>query len=141
VELSINGLEIQSNNFFNFSGEFSVFGNLKKGIFEIRMIGIFLLKKDRILEKNDLQISYRKKSLIYRFFLYILFLIFFKSKSISENIKFFKISGDSTAFLAKKNVFSIGKSVIMRIYLRGSDDKYIINIILLFYTPARRICK
>jgi hypothetical protein len=45
------------------------------------------------------------------------------------------------AFLIKKNIFSIGKSIIMRIYLGGSDDKYIINIILLFHSPARRICK
>jgi hypothetical protein len=53
VKLNIDGLKIQNNNFFNFSGEFSVLGNLKKGIFEIRMIGIFLLKKNKILKKND----------------------------------------------------------------------------------------
>jgi hypothetical protein len=29
----------------------------------------------------------------------------------------------------------------MRIYLRGSDDKYIINIILSFHNPIRRIYK
>jgi hypothetical protein len=38
-------------------------------------------------------------------------------------------------------VFLIGKPAIVRIYLRGSDDKYIIDIILSFYSPARRICK
>jgi hypothetical protein len=53
VKLNIDGLGIQGNNFFNFSGEFSVFGSLKKGVFEIRIIEIFLLKKDRILKKND----------------------------------------------------------------------------------------
>jgi hypothetical protein len=58
VKLSIDELRIQSNNFFNFSGEFSVLGNLKKEIFEIRMIGIFLLKNNRILKKNNLQIPY-----------------------------------------------------------------------------------
>jgi hypothetical protein len=83
----------------------------------------------------------RKKSSIYRLLLYILFFIFFKSESILENIRFFKVSRGSTTFLIKKNIFSIGKSVIMRIYLRGSDDKYIINIILSFYSSARRIYK
>jgi hypothetical protein len=38
-------------------------------------------------------------------------------------------------------MFLIKKSAIIRIYLRGSDDKYIINIILLFYSSVRRICK
>jgi hypothetical protein len=142
VKLNINGLRIQNNNFFNFNGEFSIFGNFKKGIFEIRIIGIFLLKKKRILKKTIFKYRInRKKSSTYRFLLYILFLIFFRSKSISGNIKFFKISENSTAFLIKKKIFLIKKSAIVRIYLRGNDDKYIINIILSFYSSARRIYK
>jgi hypothetical protein len=58
VKLNIDELEIQNNNFLNFSGELSVFGNLKKEIFEISIIGIFLLKKNRILKKKDFQISH-----------------------------------------------------------------------------------
>jgi hypothetical protein len=54
VKLNVNELEIQGNSFLNFNGELSLFRDLKKGIFKIRMIGIFLLKKDRMLKKNDL---------------------------------------------------------------------------------------
>jgi hypothetical protein len=142
VKLNIDEFKIQNNSFLNFNGEFSVFGNLKKGIFKIRIIGIFLLKKDKILKKKSLNTVLIIRKIQYiDFFLYIPFLIFFKSESISENIRFFKISGNSTAFLAKKNVFLIRKPAIVRIYLRESDNKYIINIILSFYSSARRICK
>jgi hypothetical protein len=143
VKLNIDELKIQNNCFHNFNDEFSVFGDLKKRIFEIRMIGIFLLKKGQNFKEKPI-FKYRinrKKSSTYRFLLYILFLIFFRSESISRNIRFFNISGGSTAFLIKKNVFLIGKPAIIRIYLRENDDKYMINIISSFHNPARRICK
>jgi hypothetical protein len=54
MKLNVNELKIQNNSFLNFNGEFSVFRNLKKGVFKIKIIEIFLLKKNSILKKNDL---------------------------------------------------------------------------------------